>query len=44
MTRRGPWLSTFLVLLFAALPMAAQQDDRINQLEQKLDELLRSQE
>ena len=44
MARRGPFLSAFLVILFAALPVAAQQDERINTLEQKLDELLRQAE
>lgn len=40
MARTGPWFSAFLVILFAALPMAAQEDERITRLEQKLDELL----
>jgi hypothetical protein len=39
MARTGPF--ALVLILFAALPMAAQQDDRITQLEQKLDELLR---
>ena len=41
MARRGPWFSAFLVILFAAFPLAAQEDERITRLEQKLDELLR---
>ena len=45
MARRGPWFravsaSPFLVIFFA-LPLAAQEDARITRLEQKLDELLR---
>lgn len=41
MARRGPWGFAFLVVLFAVLPAAAQEDERITRLEQKLDELLR---
>ena len=41
MARPGPWFSAFLVILFVAFPMAAQEDERITRLEQKLDELLR---
>lgn len=41
MVRKGPWFLVFLVSLVAALPMAAQEDERITRLEQKLDELLR---
>lgn len=41
MVRKGPWTIAFLVVLAAALPMAAQEDERITRLEQKLDELLR---
>ncbi len=44
MARTGPWFSAFLVILFVALPMAAQEDERIIRLEQKLDELLRQAE
>ena len=40
MTRRGPLISAFLLFLFA-MPVMAQEDDRITKLEQKLDELLR---
>lgn len=43
MTGRRPILSAFLTL-FLALPLAAQSDDRIVQLERKLDELLRQAE
>ena len=41
MARYGPFLSAFLVILFATLPVAAQDGERITRLEQKLDELLR---
>ncbi|MGZ8709248.1 MAG: hypothetical protein ACXW28_03395 [Thermoanaerobaculia bacterium] len=41
MALRGPWLFAFFVILFAVLPAAAQEDERITRLEQKLDELLR---
>ncbi|HEV7240240.1 MAG TPA: hypothetical protein VGQ36_13455 [Thermoanaerobaculia bacterium] len=41
MARTGPWFSAFLVILFAVLPAAAQEDERITRLETKLDELLR---
>jgi len=42
MTRRGPISRAFLFLfLVIALPAAAQEEDRISRLEQKLDELLR---
>lgn len=43
MTRRGPILSAFLIFLIA-LPAAAQDADRITQLEQKLDNLLQQAE
>lgn len=41
MTRRGPIPFAFLMILLVAVPAAAQEDDRITRLEQKLDELLR---
>lgn len=41
MARRGPWLFALFVILFPVLPAAAQEDERITRLEQKLDELLR---
>jgi hypothetical protein len=44
MTRRGPVLLAFLMIVAAAFPAAAQENDRITQLEQKLDELLRQAE
>jgi hypothetical protein len=41
MTRRGLWFPALLVILCAAPQLAAQDDERITRLEQKLDELLR---
>jgi hypothetical protein len=41
MTRRGLWFPALLVILCAAPTLAAQEDERITRLEQKLDELLR---
>lgn len=44
MTRRGLVIPAMLVVFFIALPAAAQDDQRITRLEQKLDELLRQAE
>jgi hypothetical protein len=41
MARTGPLLFTFLAILCVTVPAVAQENDRITQLEQKLDELLR---
>jgi hypothetical protein len=41
MARRGSILSAFFLTFLAVFPAAAQEDERITRLEQKLDELLR---
>src|SRR5688572_16133275 len=41
MAHRGSILSAFFLTFLAVFPAAAQEDERITRLEQKLDELLR---